>query len=313
MNRPTLAVMLLFSAAHLSAQSRDTTFFVTTVGKDTVAIEQYTRIGNAIAGAWIQNQGGALVHDYALVLRDDGWPSQYVMTLYLPRGHTYLMSVTYGSDSSTRIVVRDSNSVTTRMIARQSYPVGALSIVGIELALAQARRAHMDSSMIILDRGQGPSQTLPVKFFGEDSVRVGEVMRGRVDRDGRLLALHVGQQETQRVPRLNVAKVSAGFVAAEAAAAAARVEITLPPAALQRFVGEYVLTPTASAFVTLEATHLMVRVGNQPAIQLFAQSPTTFFVKVAPATMEFDTDASGNVSAVTFVQGGARQRAVKKP
>ena len=308
-----LAAMLLLSAARLPAQSRDTTWFVTTVGKDTVAVEQYSRIGNTIAGVWIQNQGGALVHDYALVLRDDGWPAQYVMTLYLPRGHTYLMSVTYGSDSATRIVVRDSNSVTTRMVARQSYPVGALSVVGIELALARARRAHTDSSTIILDRGQGPPQSLPVKFFGTDSVSVGEVMHGRIDRDGRLLALHVGPQETQRVPRVNVAKATAGFVAAEAAAAAARVEITLTPAALQRFVGEYVLAPTASAFVTLEGTHLMMRVGNQPAIQLFAQSPTTFFVKVAPTTLEFDTDASGNVSGVTFVQVGARQRAVKKP
>src|SRR4029077_8938855 len=103
LNRPTLAAMLLLSAAHLSAQSRDTTFFVTTVGKDTVAVEQYTRIGNAIAGAWIQNQRGALVHDYALVLRDDGSPAQYVMTLYMPGPHTSLLSVTYGSDSATHL------------------------------------------------------------------------------------------------------------------------------------------------------------------------------------------------------------------
>jgi hypothetical protein len=128
-----------------------------------------------------------------------------------------------------------------------------------------------------------------------------------------LLALHVGPQETQRVPRLNVAKVAAGFVAAEATAAAARVEITLPLAALQRFVGEYALTPTANLAVTLQGSALMARAGNQPALQLFAQSPTTFFLKAAPITVEFDTDAAGNVTGLTLVQGSVRQQAVKKP
>lgn len=313
MNRPTLAATLLLLAARLAAQASDTTSFVTTLGKDTVAIEQYSRTGNTITGQWIQHQGGVIVHDYALVLRNDGWPAHYVMTLYMPPRHAYLMSVTYGPDSTTRIVVRDSNAVTDRLVTQKAYPVGALSALGIELALARARRAHTDSSTIVLDRGQGPSQTLPVKFFGADSVRVGEAMSGRIDRDGRLLALQIGRQETRRVPRLDVAKVAAGFVAADAAADAARVEIALSPAALQRFVGEYALTPTAVLAVTLQGNALMVRAGNQPALQLFAQSPTMFFLKAVPATVEFETDAAGNVTGLTLVQGSVRQRAAKNP
>lgn len=152
-----------------------------------------------------------------------------------------------------------------------------------------------------------------MKFFGVDSVRIGDAMSGRIDRSGRLLALHVGPQETRRVPSLDVAKAAAGFVAADAAAAAARVEITLSPAALQRFVGEYSLTPTVVVAVTLEGNALMLRAGKQLALQLFAQSPTTFFLKAAPVTVEFDTDAAGNVAGLSLVQGATRQRAARRP
>ena len=317
MRWPTIKVCVasaaLLCVARLSAQSSDTTSFVTTVGKDTVAVEQYTRIGNTITGTWIQSLGGAIVHDYALVLRNDGWPAHYMMTLYMPRPHTYLMSITYGPDTATRIVVRDSTAVTDRIAAQKAYPVGAESVLGVELALARARRARTDSATITLVRGQGPPQMLPVKFFGVDSVRIGEATGGRIDQNGRLLALHNGAQETRRVPSVDLAKAAAGFIAADAATAAARVEITLSPAALQRFVGEYALTPTVSVAVTLEGNALMLHAGKQPVFQLFAQSPTTFFLKAAPVIVEFDTDAAGNVAGLSLVQGAARQRAARKP
>jgi uncharacterized protein DUF3471 len=283
-------------------------------GKDTVAIEQYTRTGSTITGAWIQHQGGVFVHDYALVLGNDGWPTHYVMTLYTPRPHTFLLSVTYGSDSATRIMVRDSTAVTERVVAQKAYPVGALSILGMELALARARRAHTDSSTIILDRAEvrGPSKTLSVKFFGADSVRIGAATWARVDQSGRLLAVREGPRETRRVPPLDAAKLTAGFVAADAAAKAARVEIVLSPAALQRFVGEYSVNPNVAVVVSLDGNKLMMRVGNQSAVQLLAASPTTFFLEATLGlTFEFDADAAGNVTALTLVQGGARQRAAK--
>lgn len=304
----------LFSARWLGAQSSDTTSFITIQGKDTVSIEQHTRTGNTITGAWIQHQGGVFVHDYALVLGNDGWPAHYVMTLYTPRPHTFLLSVTYGSDSATRIMVRDSTAVTERVVAQKGYPVGALSILGMELALARARRAHTDSSTIILDRAElrGPSQTLPVKFFGADSVRIGAATWARVDQSGRLLAVREGPRETRRVPSLDAAKLTAGFVAADAAAKAARVEIVLSPAVLQRFVGEYSVNPNVAVVVSLDGNKLMMRIGRQPAVQLLAASPTTFFLEATlGVTLEFETDAAGNVTALTLVQGGARQRAAK--
>jgi hypothetical protein len=317
--KPTYAGWISLAAlvaSHAAAQAprADTTFFVTTQGKDTVAIEYYVRSGNAITGQWIQHQGGVAVHDYTLALRDDGWPEQYVMTLYLSRPHYFLLGVTYGSDSATRIMVRDSSVVRERVVTQHAYPVGALSILATELALARARMAHVDSTSIILDRAEvhGPSPAIPVKFFGADSARIGAATLARVDRGGRLLALRNGQQETQRVSSLPVAKLVAGFIAADSAARAARVAITLPRAALQRLVGEYSLNPGVAITVALDDDKLMLHIGQQPPTRLLPLSPATFFVEDALGlTFEFESDASGNVIALTAVRGAARQRAAK--
>lgn len=314
--RTFFAVAAIPLAAHAGAQAPDTTCFVTMQGKDTVSIEQHVRVGNTITGAWIQNQGGVYVHDYVMVLGKDGWPLHYVMTLYTSRPHTFLMSVTYGPDSATRIMVRDSVAVTERVVAHKAYTSAALSILGMELALARARASHTDSSSIAIDFAErrGPPQTFPVKFFGGDSVRVGAAIEARVDKGGRLLALRTGPQETRRVPSLDAAKLTAGFIAADAAARAARLAaaISLSPAALQRLVGEYALGPTATAAVTFDGSKLMMRIGAQPAIQLLPASATKFFVEsTAALTFEFETDAAGNVTALTAVQGDRRQRAPK--
>jgi hypothetical protein len=309
-----LAPALLLLASRLSAQSPDTTAYVTMQGADTVAIEQYVRTGQTITGAWIQHQGGLFVHDYALVLRRDDWPEHYVMTLYTTRPHTFLLSVTYGADSATRIMVRDSVARTERVVAPHAYPVGALSILGMDLALARASRAHVDSTTITLDRAEvrGAPQPTPVRFAQGDTVRIGPATWARVDRNGRLLVVNDGPRETRRVPPFDAARLTAGFRAADSVARASRIAITLSREALQRFVGEYALNPNVSLTVTLDGDKLTLRAGLQPAVPLVPQAPTTFFVEAALGlSILFETDAGGNVLALTLVQGNARQRAAK--
>ena len=129
-------------------------------------------------------------------------------------------------------------------------------------------------------------------------------MSARVDRNGHMLSLRQGSQETRRVSSLDVAKIAAGWNAADSAIRAARVAIALPPDELQRFVGEYSLNGTATVAVTLEGGALMLHIGAQPAIHLFAQSRTSFFMETSTAvTFEFDMDAAGAVAWLTLVQG----------
>jgi serine-type D-Ala-D-Ala carboxypeptidase/endopeptidase len=89
-------------------------------------------------------------------------------------------------------------------------------------------------------------------------------------------------------------------------------EIAVSASALQRFVGEYPLAPTFVITVTREDDKLMAQATGQPKFQLFPEAETKFFLKVVDAQIEFETDATGNVTGLVLVQNGARQRAPKK-
>lgn len=80
---------------------------------------------------------------------------------------------------------------------------------------------------------------------------------------------------------------------------------------LQRFVGDYPLAPTFVMTVTRDGDKLFLQATGQPRFELFADSPTVFSLKVIEATIEFELDASGTVTALVLVQNGQRQRAPK--
>jgi CubicO group peptidase (beta-lactamase class C family) len=80
--------------------------------------------------------------------------------------------------------------------------------------------------------------------------------------------------------------------------------ITVDPAVLDRYVGEYQVGPNLMITITKEGNRLFAQVLGQPKIELHADSPTRFFVKEAPIQIEFVTDASGKATALTLHQGG---------
>lgn len=69
----SLSALSLSAALPLSAQSAS---FVYRLGKDTVAIEQYTRSATALTGEMVQRSGAAVVrYQYSLTLGKDGRPT----------------------------------------------------------------------------------------------------------------------------------------------------------------------------------------------------------------------------------------------
>jgi CubicO group peptidase (beta-lactamase class C family) len=93
---------------------------------------------------------------------------------------------------------------------------------------------------------------------------------------------------------------------------AAHREIAVSASSLQRFVGEYPFAPNFVITVTREDDKLMAQSTGQPKFQLFPEAETKFFLKIVDAQVEFETDATGNVTGMVLVQNGARQRAPKK-
>jgi len=83
---------------------------------------------------------------------------------------------------------------------------------------------------------------------------------------------------------------------------AERKEIKLPAETLAAYAGNYD-AGIAKVIVTFEDGHLMMQFGPQPKAELFAESVTSFFLKIVDAQIEFTKDASGAVTGLTLHQG----------
>lgn len=86
--------------------------------------------------------------------------------------------------------------------------------------------------------------------------------------------------------------------------ASERKEIPLPANMLEGYVGIYELAPTFRIAITLEDGGLKLQATNQPKFPLFAQSTTSFFMKVVDAEVNFEKNDQGAVSGLVLHQGG---------
>jgi hypothetical protein len=92
-----------------------------------------------------------------------------------------------------------------------------------------------------------------------------------------------------------------------------RKEIKVLVDVLKSYAGTYEVTPTINMVVTLNGDHLETQLGPQPKFPIYAESSTSFFLKVVDAQLEFSRDGSGNVTGVTLHQNGQSPFWKKKP
>ena len=97
-----------------------------------------------------------------------------------------------------------------------------------------------------------------------------------------------------------------------ATAAKVRTEIGVDPAVLETYVGVYQLAPNFDIAVTREAASLYVQATGQPKVQVFAESPTEFFLKEVDAQITFEKDSAGKVTRLILHQGGMDLPGVRK-
>lgn len=84
----------------------------------------------------------------------------------------------------------------------------------------------------------------------------------------------------------------------------ARKEVAVDPKLLLDYVGQYELTPGSVLNITVEADKLWAQVTGQPKVELFPESQTKFFLKVADAQLTFVKDADGKVTRLVLHQAG---------
>ncbi len=230
---PTLlsVAYAIVAAVQLGAQTASREAFVTTLGRDTTSVEQFSRSGNTITGDYVGRQGGTVVYHYVLVLRNDGMPAQIDVTPRKPDGSTpsklpRSIAVTYSSDTAAFTTVTGDSVTRQRIAVKNAFPVLGNSMAMYDVALAHLRASRVDSGPVqtlFLAVTQVP-QPLQVKFVGRDSARVwtfGFPQYLRVAPDGRVLGLSgratTIKVETRQVASLEIGSMASAFAAEDAA------------------------------------------------------------------------------------------------
>jgi D-alanyl-D-alanine-carboxypeptidase/D-alanyl-D-alanine-endopeptidase len=83
-----------------------------------------------------------------------------------------------------------------------------------------------------------------------------------------------------------------------------RKEIALAPKVLDGLTGRYELAPGFILNVTREGSRLMTQATGQTKVEVFAESPREFFLKVTEAQLTFQTDETGRATGLVLHQGG---------
>tara|TARA_R110002110_G_scaffold175760_5_gene379483 strand:- start:4157 stop:5812 length:1656 start_codon:yes stop_codon:yes gene_type:complete len=83
-----------------------------------------------------------------------------------------------------------------------------------------------------------------------------------------------------------------------------RASITLDAETLKQYIGSYELQPGFVIEVSTEGDQIFAVATGQPQFEMFAEKVDRFFLKVVPATMDFNKDENGVIESLTLHQGG---------
>lgn len=219
--RLALAALAL-SLAAVPAAAQESGAFIIRLGRDTVAVEQFTRTADHITGTMVSRTPRTTVRTYTAELRPDGTIGRLEMTTRVPSAPALLpqtLTVTMGADSAD---VRIARGDTVRDL-KVAAGAGAFPWIGNSYGLAEPALRHaaargLDSAAVTIV-APGARQAGTVSFIrrGADSVliRSGQgVTRARVDAQGRVLGGH-SPESTFKASIERVASLDAAAYAAE--------------------------------------------------------------------------------------------------
>jgi peptidase E len=83
-----------------------------------------------------------------------------------------------------------------------------------------------------------------------------------------------------------------------------RVSVSVDIEAKRRCVGQYQLMSSAQLKISIEDERLFAQYGGQPKFEIFPESETEYFWKVANAQVTFKRDSEGNVTSLIHHQNG---------
>jgi hypothetical protein len=228
MRRKSLLLIALFTgAASPVAAQTEHGAFVMTLGKDTVAIDQYARTPRFLDGALLLRSPVTRVATYKARLREDGTIERLESRWWTPTpdagppqppdavatflGDSVRIDYMRGSDTRQVMVAAGHGAVP---LVNSVY-----SVVLYEQALRQGFAMdgrNFSAEWLALDR-RGRVSSTPVAGRGQDSVSIGffaGTMVARVDDIGHILGLH-GRESTAKFTGERVADIDMELLAAD--------------------------------------------------------------------------------------------------
>lgn len=90
-----------------------------------------------------------------------------------------------------------------------------------------------------------------------------------------------------------------------------RESISVPVEILKTYTGTYQLHPSFHIEVTLQDERIFAQATGQPQFEIFAESETTFFLKVVEANVVFNKNPDGSIKSLTLFQAGQEMEGLK--
>ena len=216
-----LALAAALPAVAPAQQQPETAAFVVTIGRDTLAVERYTRTADRLTGEVVARSPRTVVRGYTATLRPDGSISRLEMTSRTPGGGAPPVTSTLefvGDSAVTRVQRGDSTTVLRVAAGERPIVVVGNSYATYEQAMMHARALGVDSlggTLIFV----GANQTFPmsIRRTGADSVElvnIAGLQRAATDAQGRLLGLD-GLESTQKFIVTRLPTIDTGAFAAE--------------------------------------------------------------------------------------------------
>ena len=187
-----IATALLGAAANAPAQEAH---FIFRLGRDTMAVEQFTRTASRLTGELLSRSGAAVQRlQYEVTIGRDGKATSAVLRqrnaagAALPNTPTEVR-LTFVGDSVKR-EAQFADSVNTRMIpAAGGTPAGNPGAGMLEIPFARMRKENLKTLEIAAINAGGGVGRQTLTAAGGDTIQSSSGLVFRVDRDGRILSV----------------------------------------------------------------------------------------------------------------------------
>jgi CubicO group peptidase (beta-lactamase class C family) len=81
--------------------------------------------------------------------------------------------------------------------------------------------------------------------------------------------------------------------------------VVVEPSILKEYIGTYEISPTFTISITHEPDGLHLQATGQPKVNIYAESDSKFYLKIANATIEFERNSTNQVERLVLYQNGA--------